>query len=108
MTTPQTEALIAHLKSKGIHFDNGLTEQEALQVEQKFDLTFPPDLRLFLQTAIPVSKGFYNWRKNLDSKKEAGELNLMLARPTFETFRLTVPNKQYSKRLKYGNIKRRH
>ena len=74
MTTPQTETLIAHLKSKGIHFDIGLTEQETLQVEQKFDLTFPPDLRQFLQTFVLVSKGFYNWRKGLDSKEEVGNL----------------------------------
>jgi hypothetical protein len=81
MTTFQIIELIDQLKSKGILFDKGLTEQENLKVEEKFYLKFPPDFRQFLQTALPVSEKFYNWRNALKSKKETQKIQLKLNWP---------------------------
>jgi hypothetical protein len=79
MTTEQLKELIENLKTKGVQFDDGLTEQEILQVEQKFNFNFPPDLKQFLKTSLPISKDFYDWRKALTSKDEADRINSMLA-----------------------------
>ena len=68
---------IDFMKSKPINpveFDRGLSESELVEIEQRFEFQFPPDLRLFLQTAIPVrvlspwrqSSDFPNWRDEPD------------------------------------------
>lgn len=59
------EYLISLLKAKGIRFDDGLTEQEILNAEKKIEARFPPDLKSFLMTSMPIGKKFPNWR-NLD------------------------------------------
>ena len=79
MTTQQIEELIKNLKAKSVDFDQGLTQQEILQIEQKFSLKFPPDLNQFLKRSLPTSKDFYNWRKALTSKEETDRINSMLA-----------------------------
>ena len=50
------------LKSKGINLENSLTSDELLQIERVYDIKFPMSLKAFLMTALPISKGFYNWR----------------------------------------------
>lgn len=50
------------LKSQGIKFDTGLTSDEVVQIEAIYEFTFPQSIREFLMLALPVSKGFYNWR----------------------------------------------
>jgi hypothetical protein len=50
------------LKEKKIEFENGLTVDEVVQIEKIYGIVFPMSLRDFLMTALPVSKGFYNWR----------------------------------------------
>jgi hypothetical protein len=62
MNQEQINYLIRHLTLDGVSFDAGLTTEEVQQVEQKFSICFPPDLRAFLQTALPVSDGFVPWR----------------------------------------------
>jgi len=74
MTTEQTKHIIRLLTGKGVHFDSGLTDDELLQVESKFNFNFPPDLMLFLQTALPTSDGFVNWRLGLKSTGEADKI----------------------------------
>jgi hypothetical protein len=54
--------LAALLKGEGIEFDDGLSDREVKTAENKFGFRFPPDLRAFLQTALPIGKGFYDWR----------------------------------------------
>ena len=81
MTTSQIKTLIDLLKSKGIVFAAGLAQEETLEVEQKFDLTFPPDVKEFLQAALPVSKGFYDWRKALYFDEEASKIQSMINWP---------------------------
>ncbi|WP_417377529.1 SMI1/KNR4 family protein [Gimesia sp.] len=57
------------LQSQGVHFEPGLTDQEVEQTETTFGFRFPPDLRAFLQTALPAStktagnrQPFPDWR----------------------------------------------
>src|SRR5436190_13969950 len=39
-----------------------LTDTEVTAVEAQFHFRFPPDLRAFLQTALPSGEKFPNWR----------------------------------------------
>lgn len=57
------------LKSRHVIFEEGLSNQEVERTEGAFGFRFPPDLRAFLQTALPVSiefeqrnEPFPNWR----------------------------------------------
>ncbi|SHN05782.1 hypothetical protein SAMN02746066_04648 [Anaerosporobacter mobilis DSM 15930] len=50
------------LKEKEVEFEDGLTVDEVTQIEKIYEIVFPMSLRDFLMTALPVSKGFYNWR----------------------------------------------
>ncbi len=54
--------LISQMKERGIEFDIGLTNAEIATTEDRFALRFPPDLRAFLQTALPSGERFPNWR----------------------------------------------
>lgn len=54
--------IIKELASKGVLFAKGLDEQEFSKIEKFYGIRFPPDLKDFLRTALPISKGFYNWR----------------------------------------------
>ena len=57
------------LKTQGIEMENGLTFAEVVQIEKIYKIEFPKSLRDFLMIALPVSKGFYNWRN-----KEEGNI----------------------------------
>jgi hypothetical protein len=81
MTTKQIKNLIKILTDKGVHFEVGLTDDEVLQVETKFNIKFPPDLKLFLKTALPTSQKFVNWRAGLKSKEEANKIVSILNWP---------------------------
>ncbi len=54
--------IINLLKSKGVLFDKGLDEEEIKTIENLYKITFPPDLKEFLSTALPISNEFINWR----------------------------------------------
>ncbi|WP_254510381.1 SMI1/KNR4 family protein [Anatilimnocola floriformis] len=62
MPNPVWQKLVDQLRACGIAFAAGLTDAEVSSVESEFGFRFPPDLREFLQTALPVSDGFPNWR----------------------------------------------
>ena len=54
-----------------IEFDDGLTLSESIAIERRYGFLFPPDLRAFLQTALPIGERFPNWRtKDKDSLRE--------------------------------------
>jgi hypothetical protein len=58
---------ISFLKARGVVFEPGLSDGEVEAVQSTFGFRFPPDLRAFLQTALPlrVATGrspFPNWR----------------------------------------------
>jgi hypothetical protein len=50
------------LATAGVQIDPGLTENEFLRVERRFGFQFPPDLREFLSTGLPVSGRWVDWR----------------------------------------------
>ena len=54
--------VIDALKEKGVEFGPGLTAAEIQEAEARFQLLFPPDLKGFLQTALPRGPGFPDWR----------------------------------------------
>jgi hypothetical protein len=45
-----------------VKFDEGLTDEEIKLTEIRYGFRFPPDLKSFLQAALPVSPRFPNWR----------------------------------------------
>jgi hypothetical protein len=45
-----------------VEFDAGLTDAEVIAAERRFGFQFPPDLREFLQTALPRGPQFPDWR----------------------------------------------
>jgi len=59
-----------------IVFAEGLSEQELVRIESNFRFVFPPDLRAMLSLALPISKGFPDWRS-----AEAEDLETMLDWP---------------------------
>jgi len=59
--------LIELLERAGVMFENGLTKAEVALVEETYGFQFPPDLRNFLQTALPKHFPFVNWRSGNDA-----------------------------------------
>lgn len=53
---------IERLKRHNILIENGLSQQEITVIEKRYQIVFPPDLLELLQTGLPVSEGFVNWR----------------------------------------------
>jgi len=81
MNQKQVNRIIKLLKEKDISFDNGLTDTEIEKVNHDFGITFPSDLKLFLQTELPVSSGFVHWRYGINSKKGKQEIENRLNWP---------------------------
>ncbi len=57
------------MRARAVVFEHGLSDAEVEGVETSYGFRFPPDLRAFLQTALPVSissdwgsDAFPNWR----------------------------------------------
>src|SRR5829696_9043834 len=51
-----------------VEFDPNLTDPEVIAVEGRFGFQFPPDLREFLQTALPRGPQFPDWRSGAASE----------------------------------------
>jgi hypothetical protein len=81
MNTKIAHTIIELLKNKNIIFDKGLTNEEYRTITLMFGISFPCDLKCFLQTALPVSTGFVNWRMAINDKKERDYINRCLAWP---------------------------
>ena len=56
------------LLRSGVVFDRGLSDLEIKDIECRRGFRFPPDLRAFLQHAMPVSRGFPNWRDGSEAE----------------------------------------
>lgn len=63
------------LKSQHVVFEEGLSHSEIDHCEQRFQFRFPPDLRAFLQTTLPVGiesesgrDPFPNWRSDDETR----------------------------------------
>ena len=63
------KTLKSQLEEKGISFADCLTDAEVATIESTYGFNFPPDLKAFLQYALPVSQDFLNWR-------ESGEIEI--------------------------------
>jgi hypothetical protein len=59
--------IVELLVSKGITLESGMTEAELDTCERKVSFHFPPDLRILLMSALPISTGFPNWRRESKS-----------------------------------------
>jgi hypothetical protein len=73
--------LIPILKQKGVVFVNGLSDAEVTQIEAKFGVLFPPDLKELLQAALPSTTGFADWRYGLNSKEGEAAIRQQLHWP---------------------------
>ncbi|PKO13455.1 MAG: hypothetical protein CVU39_18795 [Chloroflexi bacterium HGW-Chloroflexi-10] len=51
------------LERAGVIFSPGLSQDEIQQIQRTWRFRFPPDLKAFLMFALPVSKGFIDWRQ---------------------------------------------
>jgi hypothetical protein len=58
--------LKSRLEEKDVSFEAGLTDIEIAGIESFYGFKFPPDLKAFLQFALPVSKNFVNWREETE------------------------------------------
>jgi hypothetical protein len=56
--------LIALLEGakRGLHFGEGLSDAGVQRAEESYGVRILPDLRAFLQTALPLGSPFPNWR----------------------------------------------
>ncbi len=64
MTVEAWSLLVEQMQERGTVFDIGLTDAEVAIAEARFSFRFPPDLRAFLQTALPKGERFPNWRSD--------------------------------------------
>jgi hypothetical protein len=81
MNQKQVNRIIKLLKEKDISFDKGLSDDEIFRVKQEFGIRFPNDLKLLLQTELPISSGFVNWRYGINSKNGKKEIEHRLNWP---------------------------
>jgi hypothetical protein len=64
---PSIRTAVEYLRSHRIVFEAGLTDAEITKVEEVCGCRLPPDFRVFLQTALPVTGGFPNWRSESEN-----------------------------------------
>lgn len=57
----ELESVVARLRSAGMQFDEGMSNKEIVLAEQQYGVRFPPDLREFLQIALPLSRPNSGW-----------------------------------------------
>jgi hypothetical protein len=68
MFSAYLKALANEFRNLGIAFEKGLTDSELSNREREFGFEFPPDLKLLLQSFLPVEEEFPNWRSGPDKK----------------------------------------
>jgi hypothetical protein len=68
--------IVNKLRSAGVDFVDGLTDDEVACAENTHGFRFPDDLRSFLQTAVPTGPKFPDWRQ-----PDSDELEERLRRP---------------------------
>lgn len=74
--------LVQELKSKGVLFDKGLTNEEIKDIEKRYNISFPKELLCLYSVALPISNGFYNWRS--EKKEDIQNLKRVLIKPIEE------------------------
>lgn len=53
--------IIRHMKEQGILFLENVTDGQLDQVQERYNIVFPGQLRHFYRLGMPVSTGFVNW-----------------------------------------------
>ncbi|MCD1125082.1 SMI1/KNR4 family protein [Jinshanibacter sp. LJY008] len=94
MNISQITLLIKYLKKCGVTFAEGLSDDELIAIQFEFQVTFPPDLKQFLQAALPVSDRFVNWRAGLHSFKEKQQIEQRINWP-LEGMLFDVENNEF-------------
>ena len=56
-----TETLLDDLFDAGVVFEDGLSDDELTEVEERFGITFCPDHRDLLRRVLPVGRGWPDW-----------------------------------------------
>jgi hypothetical protein len=74
--TVDLDRIFGTLQRAGVALERGLDEGELAAVEETYGFRFPPDLRRFLMHALPVSRGWVNWRS-----EDKGAIRHRLAGP---------------------------
>lgn len=74
------------LKRQDVKFETGLTIEEIAKIEYIYTIKFPKSLKEFLMMALPISKGFFNWR-NLD-QDNVMFIKKIINRPTEDIYEL--------------------
>ena len=64
--------LIDRLRRWGHSITAGLSDAEVSSIEARFSFHFPPDLRGFLQQALPVSGAWVDWRNGSTEEIQRG------------------------------------
>lgn len=62
--------MIEKLKTTGIIFADGLTDEEIVRIESAFGFRFPREIREFLSCAVPVGDDFFDWRDMSETNLE--------------------------------------
>lgn len=94
MTQKQVNILIHLLKEKDVIFGAGLKDEELDEIHALFGIRFPEDLKQLLQTALPISGKFVEWRAGLHSNKEKQQIELRINAP-LEGLLFDVKNNGY-------------
>lgn len=63
--------LVEWLDARDVVFEQGLSDDEIARIEGSYHFRFPPDLRKWLQYALPVSERFPDWRGSPVPLREA-------------------------------------
>ncbi len=74
--------LIKKLKEVGVVFDKGLDNKEIKNIQSIYDIEFPRELKDLYMRALPISKGFYNWR-DFD-EKNINKMRKLIQCPTLD------------------------
>ena len=65
------DELIHNMRAAGVAFSEGMTDEEVRQAEENCKIRFPPDLKLFLQTAMPEGPEFPNHDRTKSDRTES-------------------------------------
>lgn len=62
MDSDYLDSAVSAMRDRGVEFAPGLTARQLGTAEGEHGFRFPPDLRAFLQHALPVGERFPDWR----------------------------------------------
>ncbi len=52
------------------HIDPGLSDDDVVRIEEIYGVAMPPDLRILLQTGVPVGRRWPDWRNAVGERAE--------------------------------------